>query len=320
MMTKMDVEGDEKADGGVGGLVRKSVELGITTTREKLGHVTAKTQETVVEVAETTKKVLYNLLSTLLTVLLVVSASLFMYGAFYYAYMPKEIHEVDINFQFDACDTAMGMCSYPNASVYLDSKTKQLMTGQPYSINMQLEVPDSPTNQDVGMFMSCIHVKTKDKKTIDEKCRSNMLEYRSDLLRIIETLVFSPFLLSSSTSQRQWISINYFEMFMDNPHSPATNIDLEIRSKFFQVYSASLQVHAEFSGLRRILYRHPWFSTVVGVSSNMIILSIIILISWTTFFAESTRPVAGGSGLEGEVDESDEEGDVGDVDQPAIED
>merc|ERR1719402_1882074 len=106
---------------------------------------------------------------------------------------------------------------------------------------------------------------------------------------------------------------------MDDPHSPATNIDLEIRSKFFQVYSASLQVHAEFSGLRRILYRHPWFSTVVGVSSNMIILSIII--SWTTFFAESSRPVvAGGSGLEGEVDESDEEGDAGDVDQPAIED
>ena len=56
-MTKMDVEGDEKAGGGVGGLVRKSVQLGITTTREKLGHVTAKTQETVVEVAETTKKV-----------------------------------------------------------------------------------------------------------------------------------------------------------------------------------------------------------------------------------------------------------------------
>merc|ERR1719402_2191191 len=79
-------------------------------------------------------------------------------------------------------------------------------------------------------------------------------------------------------------------------------------------------LHAEVSGLRRILYRHPWFSTVVGVSSNMVILSIIILISWTTFFAESSRPlVAGESGLEGEVDESDE-GDVGDVDQPAIED
>jgi len=319
-MTKMDVEGDEKAGGGVGGLVRKSVQLGITTTREKLVHVTAKTQETMVEVAETSKKVLYNLLSTMLTVLLVVSASLFMYGAFYYAYMPKEIHEVDINFQFEACD-GMGMCSYPNASVFLDSKTKQLMTGQPYSINMQLEVPDSPTNQDVGMFMSCIHMKNKDKKTIGEKCRSNMLEYRSDLLRVLETLVFSPFLLTSSTAQRQWISINYFEMFMDDPHSPATNIDLEIRSKFFQVYSASLQVHAEFSGLRRILYRHPWFSTVVGVSSNMIILSIIILISWTTFFAESSRPVPGGeSGLEGEVDESEEECYVGDVDQPAIED
>merc|ERR1711913_216692 len=119
-------------------MLKKSVQMGISTTKTRLGKVAATTQETALEVAETTKKVLYNVFSTLLTALLVVSASLFMYGAFYYAYMPKEIHEVDINFQFDACDSSMGMCSYPNASVYLDSKTKQLMTGQPYSINMQL--------------------------------------------------------------------------------------------------------------------------------------------------------------------------------------
>merc|ERR1711970_1621501 len=95
MMTKMDLEGEEKAGSGVGTFVKKSVQMGISTTKTRLGKVAATTQETALEVAETTKKVLYNVFSTLLTALLVVSASLFMYGAFYYAYMPKEVHEVD---------------------------------------------------------------------------------------------------------------------------------------------------------------------------------------------------------------------------------
>merc|ERR1711913_72348 len=269
-------------------MVKKSVQMGISTTKTRLGKVAATTQETALEVAETTKKVLYNVFSTLLTALLVVSASLFMYSAFYYAYMPKEVHEVDINFQFDACPDAMGVCSFPNASLVLGSKTHQLMTGQPYSINMMLEVPDSPTNQALGMFMSCIKVKTKDGRKIGDNCKSNILEYRSDLLRVLDTFAFSP-------------------MFMDDPHSPATNIDLEIRSKFIQVYSAVLQVHAEFSGLRRILYKHPWFSTVVGVTSNIVILSVIILISWSTSFGGS-EPVPR-SGLEGEVDDTSDHGD-----------
>merc|ERR1711913_271132 len=162
--------------------------------------------------------------------------------------------------------------------------------------------------------------KTKDGRKIGDNCESNILEYRSDLLRVLDTFAFSPFLLTSSTAQRQWINVNFFAMFMDDPHSPATNIDLEIRSKFIQVYSAVLQVHAEFSGLRRILYKHPWFSTVVGVTSNIVILSVIILISWSTFFSASSAPaVVGESGLEGEVDEVDEESDVGEEDQPGVE-
>lgn len=268
-----------------------------------MGLVSVKTKQTAVGLASVTRKVVYNLLSTLLTVVLVVSASLFMYGTFYYAYMPKEIHEVDVNFQFDPCVDTMGMCSFPNASVNLDGKKQRLMTGQPYSINLLLEVPDSPTNQALGMFMSCLHIHTKDRKTIGDTCKSNILEFRSDLLRVMETLAFSPFLLTGSTTQRQWINVNYFTEFMDDPHSPATDLTLVLRSKFLQVYSASLQVHAEFAGLRHIMFHHPVLSTVVGVSSNMFILAVIILISWSRFFVPE---VEGSSGLEGEVEERDD--------------
>jgi len=245
-------------------------------------------KDAAVSVAHKTKKALYTFLSFLLTAVLVVSASLFLYGTFYYAFMPKEMHEVDVNFQFDQCEDGKGVCSFPNASINFASKKHGLMTGQPYSINMLLEVPDSPQNQGMGMFMSCIRVMTKSGSSIKDQCKSNILEFRSDLLRFLDTLVFSPFLMMGSTSQRQWVSINYFTDFIDDPHSPTQTIQLELRSRFVQVYSASLQVHAEFSGLRSIMYHHPWMSAVMGVLSNILMLSCIILISWARFITPET--------------------------------
>ena len=50
---------------------------------------------------------------------------------------------------------------------------------------------------------------------------------------------------------------------------------------FVQVYNTQLLVHAEFSGLRHIMYHHPWLSTTAGILSNILILTIIMLISWT---------------------------------------
>merc|ERR1712112_119799 len=244
------------------------------------------------QLAKTSQKAVYSLLSTLLTATLVISASLFLYGTFYYAYMPKEVHESGVNFEFTPCEDPPAMCSFPKATI--DTRRQKLMTGQPYSINMLLEVPDSPNNHAMGMFMSCINMRTAEGKTIREVCKSNILEYRSPLLRVLETLVFSPLLLTSTSTQRQWISINYFREFMDDPHSPATHIDLEIRSRHVHVYSATLQVHAEFTGLRAIMYHHPWFSTLMGVSSNIFILSVIILISWARFIAPEVSEVSSG--------------------------
>lgn len=309
MMTKLDVGTESKAGSynDVSEMLRHHLTTGIANTKKRLGGIAALTQVTAVGMASTTKKIVYNLLTTVLTLLLVFSFSLFMYTTFYYVYMPKEIHEVDVNFQFESCPDTMGMCSYPNASVHLSQGNAghMLMTGQSYSFNMLLEVPDCPINQDQGMFMSCLHVRTKDNHMIGETCKSNILEYRSNLLRVIETFVFAPFLLAGSTTQRQWININYFKEFMDDPHNPATNIDIEIRSKFFQVYSASLQVHAELTGLRHIMYHHPWISTVAGVSANMFIISVIILISWSRIFLMPSdgelQQDEDKSGLEGEL-------------------
>eukprot|EP00092_Neocalanus_flemingeri_P082141 GFUD01102773.1.p1 GENE.GFUD01102773.1~~GFUD01102773.1.p1 ORF type:complete len:166 (+),score=42.00 GFUD01102773.1:1-498(+) len=120
-------------------------------------------------------------------------------------------------------------------------------------------------------------------------CKSSILEFRSSLLRMMETIVFSPFLLTSTTTQRQWITINYFSDFYDDPTAPASRIVVELQSKFIQVYTTRLQVHAQLSGLRHIMHHHPWISSISGVVANIIILTIIILISWTRIFTLDTQ-------------------------------
>eukprot|EP00088_Acartia_fossae_P069122 TRINITY_DN893_c0_g1_i2.p1 TRINITY_DN893_c0_g1~~TRINITY_DN893_c0_g1_i2.p1 ORF type:complete len:335 (+),score=53.88 TRINITY_DN893_c0_g1_i2:37-1041(+) len=275
-------------------------ERGMLYSKQKAEYTAVKAREHARGVMSTTKQVLYNALATVLTFVLIISIAVFMYGTFYYAYMPLEMHEEPVNLQFRACPDQMGLCSFPNASVHLHPKIK-LMQGQPYSISLRLEVPDSVNNQALGMFMSCLEVVYSNKNK-EHSCKSSILEFRSELLRIIETMAYSPFFLTGTSTQRQWITINYFSKFQDDPHFPAKELILEVQSKYIQVYSATLLVHAEFSGLRHIMYHHPWISTVTGVLSNVVILTLIILMSWTRFFTpEEIEQMDRDSGLKGSL-------------------
>ncbi|XP_023338551.1 seipin isoform X2 [Eurytemora carolleeae] len=253
------------------------------------------------DVMSSSKRILYNAIASVLTFVLIISISVFMYGTFYYAYMPLEIHEEPVNLQFLPCTDQVGICSYPNATVNLHPKIK-LMTGQPYSVSVRLELPDSTFNQELGMFMSCLEV-LKNDKNLETSCKSSILEFRSPLLRYLETFMFSPFLLTGTSSQKQWVTINFFRKFMDDPHNLANRMFFEIKSKHIQVYSTTLLVHAEFSGLRHIMFHHPWISSAAGILSNIVVLSLVILISWSRLFTEDEEYYLQhyDSGLHGEI-------------------
>ena len=53
-----------------------------------------------------------------------------------------------------------------------------------------------------------------------------------------------------------------------------------------------MEIHAQLSGLRHIMYHHPWISTMAGVLANILTLTVIILISWSRFSSfEPASPV-----------------------------
>ena len=113
------------------------------------------------------RKIVYNILTFLLTITLIFGVSVFTYGTFYFAYMPSEVsvlkilqsvdslsisevsqvHDEEINFQFSPCLNSPGLCSFPNASLKLDRRRHRLMTGQPYRLALSLELPESSENQ-----------------------------------------------------------------------------------------------------------------------------------------------------------------------------
>ncbi|KAL2805936.1 seipin isoform 3 [Daubentonia madagascariensis] len=188
------------------------------------------------------------------TILLLLWVSVFLYGSFYYSYMPTVSHLSPVHFYYRTdCDSSTtSLCSFPVANVTLakGGRDRVLMYGQPYRITLELELPESPVNQDLGMFLVTVSCYTRGGRIISTSSRSVMLHYRSDLLQMLDTLVFSSLLLFGFAEQKQLLEVELYADYRENSYVPTTGAIIEIHSKRIQMYGAYLRIHAHFTGLR----------------------------------------------------------------------
>nr|XP_004656615.2 seipin isoform X2 [Jaculus jaculus] len=218
------------------------------------------------------------------TILLLLWVSVFLYGSFYYSYMPTVSHLSPVHFYYRTdCDSSTtSLCSFPVANVSLakTGRDRVLMYGQPYRVTLELELPESPVNQDLGMFLVTVSCYTRGGRIISTSSRSVMLHYRSDLLQMLDTLVFSSLLLFGFAEQKQLLEVELYADYRENSYVPTTGAIIEIHSKRIQMYGAYLRIHAHFTGLRYLLYNFPMTCAFVGVASNFTFLSVIVLFSY----------------------------------------
>ncbi|XP_027630775.1 seipin isoform X2 [Tupaia chinensis] len=218
------------------------------------------------------------------TILLLLWVSVFLYGSFYYSYMPTVSHLSPVHFYYRTdCDSSTtSLCSFPVANVSLakSGRDRVLMYGQPYRVTLELELPESPVNQDLGMFLVTISCYTRGGRIISTSSRSVMLHYRSDLLQMLDTLVFSSLLLFGFAEQKQLLEVELYADYRENSYVPTTGAIIEIHSKRIQMYGAYLRIHAHFTGLRYLLYNFPMTCAFIGVASNFTFLSVIVLFSY----------------------------------------
>lgn len=219
--------------------------------------------------------------------LLLLFISAFLYGSFYYSYMPTVSFSTPVNFYYTSdCDSSeSALCSFPTANIsFMKNDRDQVMAnGQPYRISVDLEMPESPVNEQVGMFMVKMTCFTKGGKIVSSMGRSTMLHYRSSLLKTISTLLFSPFLLSGIAEQKQLIEVELVSDYKTNAYEPTVGAVIEIQSRRVQIYSSQLRIHAYFTGIRYVLYNFPITSAVIGVATNFAFLSAIVLFSYLQF-------------------------------------
>lgn len=210
-----------------------------------------------------------------------------IYVLFYLMYMPSSTHIKPAHMQYNricenkACDLQSMTSPYhtfPMAHLQLN-KNQLMMTGQPYHIYVRLEVPETPRNQDLGVFMICVDMKDKESFLKSHACRSTMLRYQSPWLLKVKTLLFMPFYVLGIREEKQDLDVEVFSNYVDTTNS-VTDIYVEIQSKVVEFYGVSLQILAHFTGLRYIIFHFPVTSALVGIGSNFVVLATITLMLW----------------------------------------
>lgn len=220
---------------------------------------------------------------------LLVCGAVLLYILSYLMYMPTVTNVKPAYMQYNKiCDADTKTCeiggslpsfhSFPQAHLQL-SKKQLMMVGQPYIIKIKLELPETPRNQDLGMFMLCIDMKDKDNALKAHSCRSTMLRYRSPWLQKLKTIFLIPFYIMGWDEETQVLDIEMFTNYIDG-RSPVTDIYVEIQSKIVEFYSVTLQISAHFTGLRYIIFNFPIISAVVGIAVNLMMLMFITFVIW----------------------------------------
>ncbi|KAL0273430.1 UNVERIFIED_CONTAM: hypothetical protein PYX00_006092 [Menopon gallinae] len=216
-----------------------------------------------------------------------------MYIAFYYTYIPQLTHTRPVHLQFRTCnDSDSSICSFPTAHIQLTKRQHILMVGQRYKIYLNFEMPESEANKKLGMFMVCLELNDKTGVLVANSCRPVMLHYRSWLLHIIKTVVYSPVLLFGTAEEKQFINVEMFSDFEDDQNRPVTDLYVEIQTKKIELYSVTMHIHAHFTGLRYLMFHWPVLSAVVGTVLNLMILVFVLLLSWYHLFYTSAGTYA----------------------------
>lgn len=211
---------------------------------------------------------------------LILTTSMFIYITIYNIYVPVVQYTRPVHLQFDA--TCQENCSHPYAVVNFNDVRSSfyLARGQSYKFVLALEMPESDVNWSQGMFMIRLRLIESQGKTLYDISRPAILKYKSLLTRIINSLIYWPFLITSFRNEMQIMHVQLIDNYIEGAKFYFNKMDralVEIIARDVQVYSANLHVLANLSGLSYYMYQWRITSAALGVStlaSFMTILSV----------------------------------------------
>lgn len=225
------------------------------------------------------------------TVSVIIWIAVLMYVSFYYAYMPTMSHIKPVFLHFNSqCENSVekGLCSFPEANLSLSTGERTLMRGQRYRVFLDLDMPYSPVNERLGMFMVKVTLFSDSGKVLATSERSGMLHYQSSLLQSLSTVFYSLPMVLGITEEKQTVEITLFEKYVEDSFHPAVGANVVVLAKKIEIYSATLRIEAHFVGLRYIMKSWPVISALVAIIINFLIISSVFFFAYSAFSPEDS--------------------------------
>ncbi|ETO75457.1 hypothetical protein F444_08958 [Phytophthora nicotianae P1976] len=227
---------------------------------------------------------------------LFVTASL-LYALLYYLVIPSRFHEQDVFFNYGDrhMDTYAhgGHTPYvPKASLDLQDPIHQwqslvakpeqstqsvLVPGVKYDVIVELTVPESRTNAEVGVFMVSTTLYANREKGLATSARPVTLHDMPAPVRWMRLAFWlMPYALGF-TEPAQTLRVTAINGYQEITEYPLTRVNIELNTPKLQVYSAKLTVIAQLTGLRYLMY-HWAVPTAILFILNIVFVEALALV------------------------------------------
>ena len=193
---------------------------------------------------------------------------------------------------------------YPSGTVEIAGG--EVMPNQNYDVQVELLVPLSPLNRDLGNFM--VEVDFYSAKTGQELLllhrthRPAILTYRSPLPTLLNTILKAPLLLTRFTTESELITIPILERtsFPTRALTPKS-MKVTLKAQRIQTYKVRVRFRARLGGLRNFMYSYRLIAAGVFVSVFWFIEVVCAGMVWWVLFSAGGGGVGGGGGGGGVV-------------------
>jgi hypothetical protein len=171
-----------------------------------------------------------------------------------------------------------------------------LISGQSYTIVVDLVVPESPLNIDHGPLMIETELFGRElspEYLLGTSRRPLLLRYKSTFVRTLQNVLFWFPRGFGLFKEEQSLSVFAFDRYVENSKAHLQNARVSLRSRKLQVYSANVKVVAELSGIRYYMYHWFFPSAVIGIGNVLFLevfgLCITVVVYMVAFGTPSFR-------------------------------
>jgi len=214
-----------------------------------------------------------------------ISVAVFLYGLLYWAVLPKTALNIPVKFTFNSCDKTGSPCSYITSIVKFSQG--KLVPGLNYHLELLLDVPDTESNREVGMFLTCSRFLT-DNFQESPFCSSAVIPFKSPLISLLETLFLFPLHITGIINTNSLVRIHLLEEHQET-EDPSRAIEIELQSSKLQISSGVLKIwSADLAwglGITYNMYHHPVASMILGVASILTILCLLAALALSKFLS-----------------------------------